>query len=115
MSKPRIDTRTARVGGTDYEVHVKVWPARAAAHVSADSPRFLDPGTPRREAIVCIFRGREDVTCSLFPWARKAIAGQVLSGGAGVTSVSPALPSFEQLPLPLADGHLRRAMERTAE
>ena len=71
--KPSFLSVPVSVGGEDYSVIVRVVPARAAAHVGADSPRYLDPGKPARVEILRILRGAVDVTSELTYWTRRAI------------------------------------------
>jgi hypothetical protein len=63
--RTRWTTFAINVGVRRYLVDVKVTPPRAAPHVSADSPRHLDPGSPGSVEIVRVRRGGFDVTDAL--------------------------------------------------
>ena len=65
MNKPRFQTFRVPVGHQTYAVLCRVVPARAAAHVSADSPRFLDVGSPGSLSIIRVLKGATDVTDAL--------------------------------------------------
>ncbi len=54
------------LGGRVYAVDCQVLHPRAAAHAGADSPRFLDPGSPPRVQVLRILRDQVDVTGELF-------------------------------------------------
>ena len=50
--KPSPARLRISIDGVRYRVDCLVYPARPAPHVGADSPRFMDPGSPLRvEAI----------------------------------------------------------------
>jgi hypothetical protein len=77
--KRRASFRSVRVavGGSDYCAIVRALPARAAAHVGADSPRFMEPGARARVQVIRILRGAVDVTSELTPWTRRDIEAAV--------------------------------------
>ena len=61
----RFPTFQIDVGARRYVVDCRVLPGRAPAHASADSPRFMDPGSPGRVEIMRVRRGGLDVTDAL--------------------------------------------------
>lgn len=65
MSKPTFKTLNVTVAGVTYACLCRIVPARAAAHVGADSPRFLDCGHPGSLTIIRVLKGAVDVTDAL--------------------------------------------------
>jgi hypothetical protein len=65
------------LGGAIYTVHLQLFAGRAAPHVGADSPRYLDPGRRPRARVIRILREQIDVTDELTYWNRKTIEEKV--------------------------------------
>ena len=61
------------IGNECYTVPCRVDLFRAAPHVGADSPYFLNPGSPLRVRVLRIPRDRIDVTEELFTMTRSKI------------------------------------------
>jgi hypothetical protein len=61
----------------EYDVECLVTPPREAPHAGADSPRYLDPGTPLQVEVIRILEGRIDIGIGLSPECRAAIESLV--------------------------------------
>jgi hypothetical protein len=64
-SRSRFATFRIDVGYQRYSVLCRVIPGRAAPHVGADSPRFMDPGSAGSVQIIRVLKGSDDVTDAL--------------------------------------------------
>lgn len=60
-ARARYESVTVDVGFQRYSVLCRVVPGRAAPHVGADSPRFMDPGKPDRAVIFSVSKDGKDV------------------------------------------------------
>jgi len=71
--KPLYRTFWVCLGGCEYAVPCRIVPSRAASRAGADSPRFLDPGSPPRVQVLRILRDRIDVTGEISWFTRTPI------------------------------------------
>ena len=62
LRSPSYRTLRVSAGFSTYRVEVAVYPARMPAHVGADSPRHMDPGSPASVRILRVYRGAREVT-----------------------------------------------------
>lgn len=67
------------VGDLTYCVHCRILPGRAPAHAGADSPRFMDFGSPPRVQILRILCDRVEVTHDLLWFTRARITELAVS------------------------------------
>jgi hypothetical protein len=77
--KPVVHFESFRVvsAGIAYDVECLVAPPQLPPHVSADSPRYLDPGTPLTVEIIHILQDRIDVVDTLADEDRASIEGLI--------------------------------------
>jgi len=94
--KPRFRSLRCVVGGLDYYAIARVSPARSAARVGADSPRYLDPGRQASAQIIRILQGAWDVTAELTHWTRTAIQAQADEQVRGRKPTVRALPAKKE-------------------
>jgi hypothetical protein len=109
--KPRFTTFRVSVGFQHYNVLCRVLPPTKAAHVGADSPRFLAPGTGGAVQLIRVLKDAVDVTDRIDTDLRRTLIERACLM-AGVKRESAAPRPSGQLPLPMEGGHLERAMER---
>lgn len=77
MRRARFTSVFVTVGDSRYCAIVRRYPARAAAKVGADHPRFMDPGEPARVQVMRILRDAVDVTDDLTVFIRAKIEDAV--------------------------------------
>lgn len=128
MKARRFFTVAVDLPGRRLLADCEIAPRRSAPHAGADSPRYLDPGSRLYVKVIRYLEDRVDVTDQLLPRTRAlieyAIREATRQGSVPalvVPAISTAAPasfherdSDDQIPLPLEDGHLKRAMERTS-
>jgi hypothetical protein len=67
--KPEYKTFRVAVGAMSYDAECRLFYPRAGAN----SPRFLDAGSPPRVQVLRIYRDRIEVTHEILWWTRRAI------------------------------------------
>jgi hypothetical protein len=98
--KPRFATFRISVGFQYYKVLCRVLPPTKAAHVGADSPRYLEPGKGGTVQLIRVLKDAIDVTDSLDVDLRRTLIERA-EMMAGVRRGTPPARHEAQLPLPM--------------
>lgn len=112
--KPEYGTCRVKLGAGILSVEYRLHPARAAPHVGADSPRFLDPGSPAHVEVLRVKEGGWDITCGLEAQTLTVIEQEVAKSVFRPPSPGRArpFPPFSGLALSVRAEKARRIGER---
>jgi hypothetical protein len=81
MKHPDYLPAVVRIGGQRLTAEYKLYPARKAPHVGADSPRHMEPGSPARIEVLRLMMGRVALDYDVDKYA--AAAYQIRKQGSG--------------------------------